>query len=181
MALVASELVARIRLLAYNPTQDMISDNTILQIIESWIDIFGDDDKNKCKVLWNSLISVLEYLWNTDLIKQGTEVGSMAGRTEKVGEVQVSVTYTPNTYYTSPWEDIYKSYLNGDFKIPGCSGVNGASDKVLVGGVNACEIERVNSNPVSVNGLGSVASVDRRSKNTDWNRRRNPFYPFGRP
>lgn len=177
MALIAKDLVPRIRILIYNPSQETISDETIEQIIQTWIEILGDDDKQKCAVLWNSLMSVLEYLWNTDIIKHGTEVGNQSSRKEKVGGVEVSVTYSQDGMYTSPWEDIYKSYLNGNLIIPGCNGVGGASSKILVGGVDAVEIARVNSSINSVNGLGGVASVDRITRNVNFDLQRYPrFY-----
>ena len=164
--LIAAELVPKIRILVYNPSQEVLPDAVIEEIIQTWIDIIGDDDKNLCAVLWNSLISVLEYLWNTDILNHNDQTGGALSRREKVGEVEVQVTFSNGqTEYHSPWEDIYNGYLNGDMMIPGCSGYRGATSKVLIGGVDAREICRVNSDPNSVNGLGEVASVDRRTSN----------------
>lgn len=170
---VTPALIAQVRLLAFNPTEDQISDEEIGSIIQGWIDILGDDDKNRCQILYNSLISVLQWLWNRDIIDQGNNSAGSTGRREKVGEVEVQVTYSSTSVYNSPWEAIYNRYLNGDLIIPGCgdmSGSRGVSSKVIVGGVDACEIERVNCDPRSVNGLGSVASVDRRYANKNYNR-----------
>ncbi|WNL63497.1 hypothetical protein [Citrobacter phage Tr1] len=167
--LIASELAPMIRILVFNPTQEQLPDAMLEQIIQTWIDILGDDDSNKCAVLWNSLISVLEYLWNTDMLKHGSQTGGALSRKEKVGEVQVEVVYsTGQTEYQSPWENIYNGYLNGSMIIPGCTAGRGATSKVLIGGVDAREIERVNSNPNSVNGLGGVASVDRNTRNSQY-------------
>lgn len=171
---VTQELINRVRFLAFNPTQEQISDAMIGDIIQQWIDIIGDDDKNYCQILLNSLLSVLQYLWNRDIIDNGNQAGGATGRTEKVGEVSVSVSYSKSSTYSSPWEDIYNRYLNGELTIPGCAGDGNGGDKgvagrVIVGGVDAYEINRVNSDPRSVNGLGSVSSVDRVYRNRNWN------------
>lgn len=180
MALTASALLPTVRILVYNPAQDVLSDDTLTQIIQGWIDVFGDDDANKCLVLWNSLISALEYLWNTDMIKHAETTGGATSRMEKVGQVQVQVEYdNGSTSYTSPWENIYNNYLNGSLQIPGCSIANGVSSKVLIGGVSVNEVNRVNRNPDAINGLGDVATVDRKNRNVDWERRRRLRYPYG--
>lgn len=164
--LIAANLVPKIRILVYNPSQEILPDSVIEEVIQGWIDIIGDDDKFMCPVLWNSLISILEYLWNTDILNHNQQTGGVMSRREKVGEVEVQVAYSNGqTEYKSPWEDIYNSYLNGNMIIPGCTAYRGATSKVLVGGVDAREICRVNSDPNSVNGLGEVASVDRRTSN----------------
>ena len=168
--LIASDLVTRLRLLAFNPSTDLISEDEIESIIQGWIDIYGNDDKNLCKVLWSSLLSLLQFLWNTDIITHNETTGGATSRTEKVGQVQVTVEYGDSSSdYTSPWEDIYNRYLSGELQIPSCPTMSGAASKVLIGGVSQREIDRVNSNPDSVNGLGSVGSVDRRTRNMNWN------------
>lgn len=174
MALTASALLPTLRILVYSPNQETISDATMLTIVQSWIDVLGEDDANKCTVLWNSLISVLEYLWNTDMINHAQTTGGATSRTEKVGQVQVQVQYdNGSTSYTSPWENIYDNYLNGTLQIPGCAIANGVSSKVLIGGVSANEINRVNNKHDGVNGLGDVASVDLHN----WERRHRPYFP----
>ena len=181
---VTQELIDRVRFLAFNPTQEQISDELIGEIIQQWIDIIGDDDKNYCQILLNSLLYVLQYLWNKDIIDHGNQAGGATGRTEKVGEVSVSVSYSKSSTYSSPWEEIYNKYLNGDLTIPGCStggdGDRGVAGKVIVGGVDACEIARVNSRPQSVNGLGSVSSVDRLYRNRNWSFSHAPNRRFRR-
>lgn len=168
--LVASNLVTRLRLLAFNPSTDLISEDEIQSIIQGWIDIYGDDDKNLCKVLWSSLLSLLQFLWNTDIIAHNEATGGATARTEKVGQVQVTVQYGESSSdYSSPWEDIYNRYLNGELQIPSCPTMVGAASKVLIGGVSQREIDRVNSNPDSANGLGNVGSVDRCNRNVNWN------------
>lgn len=177
--LVAADLVPMIRILVFNPSQEVLPDETVQQIIQTWIDIIGNDDSNKCAVLWNSLISVLEYLWNTDLLNHNNQTGGAISRKEKVGEIQVEVVFSNGqSEYHSPWEDIYNGYLNGDMMIPGCASGRGVTSKILVGGVDAREIERVNSDPNSVNGLGGVASVDRKTRNINYLRNYGPvgFY-----
>lgn len=177
--LVAADLVPMIRILVFNPSQEVLPDEIVEQIIQTWIDIIGNNDSNKCAVLWNSLISVLEYLWNTDLLNHNDQTGGAISRKEKVGEIQVEVVFSNGqSEYHSPWEDIYNGYLNGDMMIPGCASGRGVTSKILVGGVDAREIERVNSNPNSVNGLGGVASVDRNTRNINYLRNYGPvgFY-----
>lgn len=178
MALTAAALLPTIRLLTYNPSQDKLSDETLTNIIQGWIDIFGDDDKNKCIILWNSLISALEWLLNTDLINHAETTGGATSRLEKVGQVQVEVKYgDDSSSYTSPWQNIYDSYLNGTLQIPGCAIANGVSSRVLIGGVSRAEVERVGSNPDGINGLGKTATVDRRrsSESSAWDRSRRGF------
>ena len=177
--LVAADLVPMIRILVFNPSQEVLPDEIVEQIIQTWIDIIGNNDSNKCAVLWNSLISVLEYLWNTDLLNHNDRTGGAISRKEKVGEIQVEVVFSNGqSEYHSPWEDIYNGYLNGDMMIPGCASGRGVTSKILVGGVDAREIERVNSDPNSVNGLGGVASVDRNTRNINYLRNYGPvgFY-----
>ncbi|UYL04785.1 hypothetical protein EBOKLHFM_00189 [Klebsiella phage KP13-26] len=177
--LVAADLVPMIRILVFNPSQEVLPDEIVEQIIQTWIDIIGNNDSNKCAVLWNSLISVLEYLWNTDLLNHNDQTGGAISRKEKVGEIQVEVVFSNGqSEYHSPWEDIYNGYLNGDMMIPGCASGRGVTSKILVGGVDAREIERVNSDPNSVNGLGGVASVDRNTRNINYLRNYGPvgFY-----
>lgn len=177
--LVAADLVPMIRILVFNPSQEVLPDEIVEQIIQTWIDIVGNNDSNKCAVLWNSLISVLEYLWNTDLLNHNDQTGGAISRKEKVGEIQVEVVFSNGqSEYHSPWEDIYNGYLNGDMMIPGCASGRGVTSKILVGGVDAREIERVNSDPNSVNGLGGVASVDRNTRNINYLRNYGPvgFY-----
>lgn len=177
--LVAADLVPMIRILVFNPSQEVLPDELVEQIIQTWIDIIGNNDSNKCAVLWNSLISVLEYLWNTDLLNHNDQTGGAISRKEKVGEIQVEVVFSNGqSEYHSPWEDIYNGYLNGDMMIPGCASGRGVTSKILVGGVDAREIERVNSDPNSVNGLGGVASVDRNTRNINYLRNYGPvgFY-----
>lgn len=177
--LVAADLVPMIRILVFNPSQEVLPDEIVEQIIQTWIDIIGNNDSNKCAVLWNSLISVLEYLWNTDLLNHNDQTGGAISRKEKVGEIQVEVVFSNGqSEYHSPWEEIYNGYLNGDMMIPGCASGRGVTSKILVGGVDAREIERVNSDPNSVNGLGGVASVDRNTRNINYLRNYGPvgFY-----
>lgn len=177
--LIATDLAPIIRILVYNPSQEVLPDEVLIQIIQTWIDIIGNEDSNKCAVLWNSLISVLEYLWNTDLLNNNSQSGGALSRKEKVGEVQVEVVFSNGqTEYQSPWENIYNGYMNGDMMIPGCSAGRGATSKVLIGGVSATEIDRVNSNPDSVNGLGCVSSIDRNTRNINYLRNYGPvgFY-----
>lgn len=174
--LVAADLVPMIRILVFNPSQEVLPDEIVEQIIQTWIDIIGNNDSNKCAVLWNSLISVLEYLWNTDLLNHNDQTGGAISRKEKVGEIQVEVVFSNGqSEYHSPWEDIYNGYLNGDMMIPGCASGRGVTSKILVGGVDAREIERVNSDPNSVNGLGGVASVDRNTRNINYLRNYGPI------
>lgn len=173
--LIATELAPMIRILVFNPTQEVLPDEVLIPLIQTWIDVIGYDDANKCAVLWNSLISVLEYLWNTDLLNNNSQTGGALSRKERVGEVQVEVVFSNGqTEYHSPWEDIYNGYINGDMMIPGCASGRGVTSKVLVGGVSATEIERVNSDPDSVNGLGGVASVDRNTRNVNYLRNYGP-------
>ena len=105
--LVAADLVPMIRILVFNPSQEVLPDEIVEQIIQTWIDIVGNNDSNKCAVLWNSLISVLEYLWNTDLLNHNDQTGGAISRKEKVGEIQVEVVFSNGqSEYQSPWEDI---------------------------------------------------------------------------
>lgn len=171
--LIATNLAPMIRILVFNPSQEVLPDDVLIQIIQTWIDVVGSEDSNKCAVLWNSLISVLEYLWNTDMLNNNSQSGGALSRKERVGEVQVEVVYSNGqSEYQSPWEGIYNGYMNGDMMIPGCASGRGATSKILVGGVDAREIERVNSDPNSVNGLGGVASVDRTTRNIQYG---NPY------
>ncbi len=174
--LIATDLAPMIRILVFNPSQEVLPDEIVISIIQTWIDIIGNDDSNKCAVLWNSLISILEYLWNTDLLNNNSQSGGALSRREKVGEVEVQVVFSNGqTEYQSPWENIYNGYINGDMMIPGCAYGRGVTSKVLVGGVSATEIARVNNDPDSVNGLGEVASVDRKTRNINYLRNCGPL------
>jgi len=179
--LIATELAPMVRILVYNPSQETLPDEVLIQIIQTWIDIIGNADSNKCAVLWNSLISVLEYLWNTDVLNNNSQSGGAMSRREKMGEVEVEVKFSNGQVeYKSPWEDIYNNYLNGLMVIPGCTAGRGATSRVLIGGVDAREIDRVNSDPNSVNGLGNVASVDRKTRNVNYLRNYGPVSYYRR-
>lgn len=57
--LVASDLVPMIRILVFNPSQETLPDAMIEQIIQTWIDVLGNDDANKCAVLWSQHVNVV--------------------------------------------------------------------------------------------------------------------------
>ena len=66
-----------------------------------------------------------------------------------MGQVQVTTETTGE--YVSKWKRILDGYLSGDLRFPGIRSPKGKS--VIIGGVDQREIDRVNANPYSVNGL----------------------------
>ena len=47
----AVELAPLIRILVYNPSQEVLPDAMLIQIIQTWIDIIGNEDKDKCSIV----------------------------------------------------------------------------------------------------------------------------------
>lgn len=137
--------IEQIRAYAYFPSQTQLPDSVIASKIDMWADVHGDTPQT----LYKALLDCLRYLVYTDPnIAAGTGTGGNS-RTEQVGQVQVTTETTGE--YLSKWKRILDSYLSGDLRFPGIRSPKGKS--VIIGGVDRREIERVNANPYSVNGL----------------------------
>lgn len=162
------EQITKVRIYCYNPPEELLPDLVIATNIDKWEAIYPNPNQEGI-VLYNATIDCLYYLVFTDPNSAAGSSGSK--RTEKVGQVSVSVEFTGE--YISRWQKILDGYLNGDITIPGYSKIG---RNVIIGGVERDEIERVNRNPNSVNGLGCFG-VDRCKP-----RRRvvDPYNPYWR-
>ncbi|MFM8097963.1 hypothetical protein PU656_18700 [Klebsiella pneumoniae] len=139
------EQIEKVRAYAYFPSQAQLPDSVIASKIDMWADVHGDTPQT----LYNALLDCLRYLVYTDPnIAAGTGTGGNS-RTEQVGQVQVTTETTGE--YVSKWKRILDGYLSGDLRFPGIRSPKGKN--VIIGGVDRREIDRVNANPYSVNGL----------------------------
>lgn len=137
--------IEKVRAYAYFPSQIQLPDKIISDKIDQWATVHGDTPQT----LYKALLDCLRYLVYTDPnIAAGTGTGGNS-RTEQVGQVQVTTETTGE--YVSKWKRILDGYLSGDLRFPGIRSPKGKN--VIIGGVDRREIDRVNANPYSVNGL----------------------------
>ncbi len=160
------EQIDKVRAYCFYPSEQLISDAVIEAQIDKWLAIYPKPEQEGI-ALYNATLDSLRYLIYTDPFWQTGSQGS--SRTEKVGQVQVTQENTGE--YISRWQKILDDYLDGLIKIPGTVSVIGKG--VIIGGVKASEINRVNSNLDGVNGLGCFG-VDRKSAENKLYLR-NPF------
>lgn len=139
----SQEQIEQIRAYCYFPSQAQLPDSVIASKIEQWAEVHG----NTPQTLYNALLDCLRYLIYTDANYTPGSAGSK--RTENVGNVSVSVESTGE--YISKYQRILDGYLSGDLRFPGIKSPKGRG--VIVGGVDQREIDRVNANPYSVDGL----------------------------
>jgi len=145
MKIANQQQIEQIRAYAYFPSNEQLPESVIASKIAMWADIHGDAPQT----LYKALLDCLRYLVYTDPnIAAGTGTGGNS-RTEQVGQVQVTVETSGE--YISKWQRILAGYLSGDLRFPGVRSQKGKS--VIIGGVDQREIDRVNANPYSVNGL----------------------------
>lgn len=157
------EQIDKVRAYCYYPSETLISDEVIAAQIDKWLAVYPKPAQEPI-ALYNATLDCLRYLIYTDPLWQGGSQGS--SRTEKVGQVQVTQETTGE--YVSRWEKILNDYLDGLISIPGGPRILGKG--VIIGGVSANEINRVNCNLDGVNGLGCFG-VDRKAA-------RRPINPF---
>lgn len=153
MTLVAENLLTAVRTAIYQ-TSDVISDDVILMYLNEAIDTIGSKTSDRCAVLYDAVLSCLQYLSTKYRLNIAESSGGSTYRMEKVGQVQIQVENTQDDFYASdPYLPLYNKYLSGEFTIgAGCPVMARADNKILVGGVNLTEVERVKRNPQSVNG-----------------------------
>lgn len=158
------EQIEKVRSYCFNPSQTLLPDAVVVANIDKWLGVYPNPAQEGV-ALYNATIDCLYYLVYTDPEAPTSKDGYK--RTEKVGQVQVSVETTGE--YISKWQNILNGYLNGDLYIPGQPSTIGKT--VIIGGVDRSEIDRVNFNRNSVNGLGCFG-VDRCKRVV------GPFDPF---
>lgn len=135
--------IEQIRAYCYFPSQEQLPDSVIDSKIDQWATVYGDTPQT----LYNALLDCLRYLIYSDADYAAGSAGNK--RTESVGNVSVSVESTGE--YISKYQRILDGYLQGDLRFPGIKSPKGRG--VIIGGVDRREIERVNANPNSVDGL----------------------------
>lgn len=131
-----------------------ISDEQITDIIDQYLDSIGRQNNKRCLILFNSILSALQYLANVYNIELAASTGGAIERTEKAGQVQVTAKYNDSDLYAdNPWQRLYDAYFYGRTQVIGCPVQAKATNNVLIGGVDCSEMHRIKSNPNSVNGL----------------------------
>lgn len=160
------EQIDLVRGYCFYPTEAELPDNIIAAQIDKWLAVYPQPDQYAI-AMYNATLDCLRYLVYTDPNWSGGSLGS--SRMEKVGQVQVTQETTGE--YVSRWQKILDDYLNGYLTIPGAPTKLGKG--VIIGGVSAKEINRVNCDYDSVNGLGCFG-VDRKQAE----RFPNPFSPL---
>jgi len=165
--LVDTQLLGFVRRSIYaDATQ--ITDEQLLEIINQYFESIGQQNNKRCLILYNSILSALQYLaarWNIDI---AAATGGAIERTERVGQVEVSTKFNDSDIYAdNPWQRLHDAYFYGQMQVIGCPMQAKASDNVLIGGVDRSEIHRVKDNCNSVDGLQGFYN-----KNRHWDLRR---------
>lgn len=140
------EQIDKVRSYCFYPTEQELPDTIIAANIDKWLAIYPNPAQEGV-VLYNATVDCLNYLIFNDPNNAGGTSGS--SRREKVGQVEVEVSYTEG--YVSKWQKILDGYLNGYLWIPGTG--RPLAKGVIIGGVDRCEVNRVNRDPNGVDGL----------------------------
>lgn len=113
MALDPNEISTRVRFLLGNPSESVLPEDLLLQIINDCILKIGSDDEFYCEVVQCSLLETLRYLIRKDQQPSaGGGGGALTKRREKRGKTEVEETYSSDSEGTiGGWQDMYDDYL----------------------------------------------------------------------
>lgn len=159
--LVDTQLLGFVRRAIY-ADESKISDEQLLEIINQYFENIGQQNNKRCLILYNAILSALQYLANVYNIELAASTGGATERTERVGQVEVTAKYNDKDLYSdNPWQRLHDSYFYGRLQVIGCPMQAKATDNVLIGGVDRSEIHRVKDNCNSVDGLQGLYSKKR--------------------
>ena len=159
------ERIAYIRVILGDISEQLLPTATIDLFLSRWELQFDVDNKpeNEPLVLWNTTVSCLQYL-----ISKTVSSGNVwTGRTEKIGQEQISVT---GGSQLQAWKDLLQYITeNPDFIDPSLGGFD---NLIIIGGVRKDKFEEVRKDPNSKGAYSVDGVVDYTS------RYRNPKNPF---
>ena len=159
------ERIAYIRVILGDISEQLLPTATIDLFLSRWELQFDVDNKpeNEPLVLWNTTVSCLQYL-----ISKAVSSGNVwTGRTEKIGQEQISVT---GGSQLQAWKDLLQYITeNPDFIDPSLGGFD---NLIIIGGVRKDKFEEVRKDPNSKGAYSVDGVVDYTS------RYRNPKNPF---
>lgn len=149
MAYDSSKLIRDVRIYLGGVSDTLLPDN----VITYWGDFFDTPDhyeSNYPYILWKTTLCSIEYLKANKATS--TSSAAKSSRTEKVGDVSVTVTEDSSSESATAvsYDDLYEDYLNNPWKF-GIKLPDGAS-YVLINGVDQQEVEeyRTNKNTTSI-------------------------------
>ncbi|AUR84690.1 head completion adaptor [Vibrio phage 1.063.O._10N.261.45.C7] len=153
MALDPQQIADRVRFLLGDPSEEIISEELLLQIVNDCITVIGNEDENYCKVVQCALFEALRYLIRKYQVGDGAASG-VKKRKEKIGQREVEVEYQNivDVQSASGWQQMYDDYKRNPEWI--CKELAGTAGKYLVtiGGTSQEEYDRVNGDTDSRNG-----------------------------
>jgi len=138
--------------------ESKISDEQLTDIIDQYLESIGRQNSKRCLILYNSILSALDYLANVYDIELAASTGGALKRSEKVGQVQVDIDHGDSLYSSNPWRKLRDDYYHGRTNVISCPVIAVATDNILIGNVSKHEIHRVKCNPDSVNGLQGLTN-----------------------
>lgn len=111
----------------------------ITYFYEEWLVVFPD---NECLVLHNTVVSIYEWLIKSSA---KTDTGQFGLRTEKVGNVQVTV---KGIVKSEDWSKALDEYLKEPTAaFPSCKGIIGVKKgRIIFGGTNKKDVKAIRSN-----------------------------------
>lgn len=179
MALDATQIETRVRFLLGNPSEDIISSETLQSIITECITTLGNEDEEYCKVVQCVLMETLRFLIRQTQVPTTSSGNTVKKRREKRGsntEIELEYNTASTEELSSGWIQMYEDYQLHPEWICEDLAIN-ADGKYLVtiGGVRQDETSRVRTDSNSKSAYDKPR-VNRKLWNTHsrkyYNRRR---------
>lgn len=178
MALDATQIETRVRFLLGNPSEDIISSETLQLIIADCITNIGSEDEDYCRVVQCTLMDTLRFLIRQTQVPTNSSGNTVKRRKEKRSNTEIEVEY--NTASTdelsSGWIQMYEDYqLHPEWICDELAIESNGKYLVTIGGTRVDETSRVLSDSNSKSAYDKPR-VDRKLWNTSsrkyYNRRR---------
>lgn len=152
MALDPNAISERVRFLLGNPSEAILPEEILLQIINECIAEIGDDDELYCEVVQCSLMNTLRYLIRQSQIPSSPNGGTVKRRKERRGRTEIEEEYQSGSSVTNGWQDMYDDYLQHpewicDSLAPDLTNRN--FGKVTIGGVRKDIVKGIKKDPNS--------------------------------
>lgn len=179
MAFTIADVNEEIRFLLGDLSVSVISDENLNKIIQRSVDNHSLEDEDFCVVTYESLLSTLQWLVNKEQATSSTAGGSISQKKEKVGDVEIQVSYTSSSSgEPSGWENLIEKFNNDPTLVCESLAYLAKSDLgyALFGGVSQKEYDRVNDNLDSRNGYDVETEYRKSPYSCFSNRRKNKRY-----
>ena len=177
MAIDVGQVVKRVKFLLGDPSLDIIPDEVLMSLAESYILSIGDGDDVYCKVVQSSLMESLRYLIRKSQIPASSDGGEIRRRREKRGNTEIELEFqATSSNSTSGWQEMYEDYqTHPEWICEELASKTSGKYLVTLGGTRVDESRKVLNDPNS-NSAYNKSRVDRRfwnsSKRSRINRRR---------